>query len=247
MTLLISALLLSTTLWSLNQPQPDKSGGDKIVLEVSCFNPDDPDNSCWIKQPLGNIKATEYFLTHDENGNRVIEGVSEQSASGLVYPISIDPKEYPIIEWSWKIESVLPSGDMRTKKGDDFPARVYITYDFPSSELRFGDRVKYAALKVFTSFDVPLRSLSYVWANVVPVGTVLPNAFSDWVQLVAVQSGNEYAGVWKSERRNHLEDYRSAFDEKPRQITGVSIMTDSDNTGESARAFYGTITFRKNP
>jgi hypothetical protein len=28
-------------------------------------------------------------------------------------------------------------------------------------------------------------------------------------------------------------------------ITGVAIMTDSDNTGESATAWYGDIIFRK--
>jgi hypothetical protein len=245
--MIISALLLFTSLGSLYHLEPDTSLSDKIVLEVSCYDRYNPDNSCWIRQPLGNIKPTEYYLISDENGNYVIEGISEQSASGLVYPLNINPVEYPIIEWSWKVDSVIPTGDMRTKDGDDFPARIYITYDFPASELRFGDRVKYTAFKMFTSFDVPLRSLTYVWANVVPVGTVMPNAFSDWVRLIAMQSGNQHAGVWKSESRNHLEDYRSAFNEEPRRITGVSIMTDSDNTGESSRALYGTIIFRKHP
>jgi hypothetical protein len=34
-----------------------------------------------------------------------------------------------------------------------------------------------------------------------------------------------------------------AFGKKPPMISGVAIMTDSDNTGESAISYYGDIVF----
>jgi hypothetical protein len=48
-----------------------------------------------------------------------------------------------------------------------------------------------------------------------------------------------------SEERNVYEDYKKAFGEEPSMISGVAIMTDTDNTGESATAYYGDIVFKK--
>ena len=42
-----------------------------------------------------------------------------------------------------------------------------------------------------------------------------------------------------------LEDYRKAFGEDPPMLSGIAIMTDTDNTGESATAYYGDIRFRR--
>lgn len=39
------------------------------------------------------------------------------------------------------------------------------------------------------------------------------------------------------------DDFRAAFGEDPGQVTGVAVATDTDNTGESATAFYGDIRF----
>jgi hypothetical protein len=218
---------------------------DSYVLKPSDYNPDNSDESKWIHQSLGNIKRTSYSLAEKENGDIVIEAVSENSASGLVVPIRADTKTYPIIEWSWWIESVLEKGDLTRKDGDDYPARIYITFDYPVSDLSFGDRIRYRALRIFTSFDVPTRAINYIWANKADVGTIAPNPFTDWVQMIAVQSGNEKAGTWQVETRNIYDDYREAFGEEPPPITGIQIMTDSDNTNSSARAKYGSITLRK--
>jgi hypothetical protein len=48
-----------------------------------------------------------------------------------------------------------------------------------------------------------------------------------------------------TEERNVYEDYKRAFGEEPPMISGIAIMTDTDNTGESAEAYYGNIVFLK--
>jgi hypothetical protein len=48
---------------------------------------------------------------------------------------------------------------------------------------------------------------------------------------------------WITEKRNVREDYKKAFGEEPTMISGLAIMTDTDNTGESAIAWYGDIVF----
>jgi len=50
---------------------------------------------------------------------------------------------------------------------------------------------------------------------------------------------------WGNEERNVYEDYKKAFGEEPPMISGIAIMTDTDNTGESATAYYGDIVFKK--
>jgi len=41
------------------------------------------------------------------------------------------------------------------------------------------------------------------------------------------------------------EDYKQAFGKEPPMISGIAIMTDTDNTGESATAYYGDILLKK--
>lgn len=245
--LFLSGMLL--LLIAVSDPKPTVLNPDEIdsfTLEPAHYYPDDEERSKWIHQPLGNIKKTEYFREELDDGSIVIRAESEQSASGFVIPIEADPKEFPILEWEWKIESVLEDGDLRKKDGDDYAARIYITFDLPTSELGFRDRIRYRAIRTFSSFDVPTRAINYIWANKAEMGTFAPNPYTDWVQLIVVQSGNDLAGEWQKQKRNIYEDYMKAFDgEEPPKITGIQIMTDSDDTKSSAKAWYGKITIRK--
>lgn len=222
---------------------------DIIRIPVTDFNPDslnDPDfeSPRWSIQDLPKRDNTNYELIQTAEMPH-IRANSSNSASGLVYKVDIDPEEYPVIEWSWKVDGVLDKGDLTTKKGDDYPARIYITFDYDKSNLKFGDRIKYGFIKTFTRYDIPLRAINYVWANKAEPGTTASNAYTDWVHMIAVRSGEQQAGVWLTESRNILEDYRNVFGEDPPPINGVAIMTDSDNTKESATGYYGDIIFKK--
>ena len=42
-----------------------------------------------------------------------------------------------------------------------------------------------------------------------------------------------------------LDDYRKAFGDEPTAVSGIAIMTDTDNTGESAIAYYADIVLKK--
>lgn len=218
---------------------------DSFVLDPATFNEEDNSNSIWELAPFGRKNPTIYQSAKNENGEPIIEAISNHSISSVQVNLNANTEDFQIIEWKWMIESVLESGDVTEKDGDDYAARIYITFDYPVSELSFGDKIRYRFYKTFTSFDVPTRALNYVWANKAEGGSIHANPYTDWVQMIAVQSGNERAGTWQSERRNILEDYRTAFGEEPPAITGIQIMTDSDNTGESVKAAFGKITLRK--
>jgi len=167
---------------------------------------------------------THYTVEHDDK-QFSIKATSTAAASGLFYKIAYDPREQPIFRWSWKIERTLAKGDERTKAGDDYAARVYVV--FPSV--------------LFWK----TRTLNYIWANKLPRGEALPNAFTANAMMVAVESGNERAGQWLSEERNIYEDFKKYFKSEPPKVGAIAIMTDTDNTGGSATAWYGPIIIGK--
>lgn len=219
---------------------------DEFVLDPADFDPDDENAQILRHEPFGRKDEAVYERGEKEDGTPIIIATSDNSISSLTTPLKADANVFQFLEWEWKIDSVLPSGDMFDKDGDDFAARIYVTFDYDPSNLGFRDRMRYRVYRAFTSFEIPLRSLNYVWANKAEVGTISENPFSDWVRYIAIQSGNDEAGVWKIEKRNILEDYREVFGEEPPAISGITIMTDSDNTEESTRAYFGKITLSKN-
>lgn len=199
----------------------------------------------WERMSFGKIDTkTSYALVRDDS-SVVLRAASKGGASGVARKRRVDPSQYPVLEWRWRVSeasTVLEKGDARTKAGDDFAARVFVTFDYDHG---FTGRLKRRALKALGYEDVPSRALNYVWANRADVGTVFPNANTDWVMMMPLQSGAERTGEWVVERRNVAEDYRRAFGEDPPPITGVAIMTDTDDTDSKAIAYYGDVTFRR--
>lgn len=101
------------------------------------------------------------------------------------------------------------------KKGDDYAARIYITFDYDKSNLGLGDRIKYETIRTFSRFKIPLRAINYIWANDAEKDTIAPNAYTNWVMMVISESGNERTSEWLSYSRNIYEDYKTAFGEEP--------------------------------
>ena len=89
-----------------------------------------------------------------------------------------------------------------------------------------------------------MGAVNYIWESKSPVGTVVPNPYTGRVRMFVLQSGNGKVGEWVTESRNLVEDYRKAFGADPPRISGVAVMTDTDNTGESAVAYFGDIVFK---
>jgi hypothetical protein len=91
----------------------------------------------------------------------------------------------------------------------------------------------------------PLGAINYIWESKAPVGTMQPNTYTDQVIMFVVESGKDKLNTWVTEERNVYEDYKKAFGEEPPLISGVAIMTDTDNTQETGEAYYGDILFKK--
>ncbi|HJT20737.1 MAG TPA: DUF3047 domain-containing protein [Nitrospira sp.] len=218
---------------------------DAVILDVSPFSANQagsglPDS--WKPLTFKKIpKLTQYELISD-NGTVVVKASSDASASGLTKALKISPHEYPVIRWRWKIENVLKNSDVRRKDGDDYPARVYITFEYDPDKVPLSKKLKYKAGRALFG-DIPIAALNYIWDTKTPVGTIIGNAYTDFAQMIVVESGLGKIGQWVEEERNIYEDYKKAFGDEPPLINGVAIMTDTDNTKERAVAYYGDIYF----
>ncbi len=188
-------------------------------------------------------KLTTYELVQDGE-TIVVKATSEASASGLTKEVKIDPKEFPVVQWRWKVENVLKRSDVGRKDGDDYPARLYITFAYDPDKVSFGRKLKFKAGQAIFG-NIPIGALNYIWESKTPVGTIVENAYTDFAQMIVVESGPSKVGMWVEESRNIYEDYKKAFGEEPSMINGVAIMSDTDNTKERAVAYYGDIRFVK--
>ena len=156
------------------------------------------------------------------DGRRVLEAESVATASSLYLEREIDLTATPVLEWRWRIEKPLSLPDERIKDGDDFAARVY------------------AVAPGEGWFSLPI-AINYVWAGEAQVGDAWPNPFTSNVMMVAVDSGDANAGTWRSHRRDVRADFLRFFGREVDELEGIAVMTDSDNSGLSARAWYGEM------
>lgn len=167
------------------------------------------------------FKGHTLYTVVAEGAGQVLRAQSQDSASGLIFKKEYDLKHYPRLAWRWKVDNILQKGDERSKAGDDYAARVYV---------------------IFPHWFAPkTRSINYIWANKLPKGEFVPNPFFGNAVMLALQSGPGRLGEWLSEERDVAADYRRLFGEEPPLVGGVAIMTDTDNTGEAAVAYYDDL------
>ena len=236
---------MAVLVWGLLCISAGATDDAPTVLEVGRFSTNRPGmahTDGWKPLAFKKIPVpTAYELVLDAD-TVVVKATSNASASGLIKEVKIDPSTFPVVRWRWKIENVLSRSDVTRKAGDDYPARLYITFEYDPNKVSFGKKLKYQAGKVLFG-DIPIAALNYIWDTKTAVGTIVDNAYTDFAKMIVVESGGAKVGGWVEESRNVFEDYRQAFGEDPPLINGVAIMTDTDNTKERAVAYYGDIRF----
>lgn len=166
---------------------------------------------------------TEYTIAALDDG-QAVKAVSRGSASILFREIRVDLQRTPYLNWRWRVENIIEGAAEREKRGDDYPARVYVVHDGGI-------------------FSWQKRSVNYVWSSNQPEDSTWPNAYTELARMIAVRSGADKVGRWVEEKRNVKEDFARLFQEEIRYVHLVALMSDTDNTGKTATAFYGDIFF----
>jgi hypothetical protein len=167
------------------------------------------------------------FAVVADNGGRALLLKSDNESSSISKEIKVDAKQYPILEWRWKVVALPPKGDARRAETDDEAAQIYVTFPrFPTA--------------------VRSRIIGYVWDSNAPAGASFPSAKVGTVTFIVVRSGRAEAGKWITESRNVHEDYKRIYGEEPGETVGaVTLSINSQNTGSRAEALFGEIQFRR--
>lgn len=148
------------------------------------------------------------------------------------------------MRWRWKVAAPLAAHAERSRDGDDFAARVYVTFRYDPARADALTRAKYAIAKKLRGEYPPHGGLAYVWSSGEDVGASWPNPYTDRVQMVVVRTGAAQAGTWLTEERDILADYRAVFGEAPPELEGVALMSDTDQTGAEAKAWYADVSLK---
>lgn len=170
------------------------------------------------------FSGTTVYVAEHSDGRMAVRAESHGTASGLYREVKVSLSQTPILHWTWKIENTLSGNDERTRAGDDYPARVYVIFSGGVAFWR-------------------TRAINYVWSNRQPIDSHWLNAYTGNARMLAVESGDRPIGQWVTEQRDVRADYRRLFGEEAANIDAVAIMSDTDNTGKSAVAWYGDIWF----
>jgi hypothetical protein len=180
-----------------------------------------PDLSDWETKKFSGETSYQLISIDDR---LAIKAVSDSSASGMVREVKVDLSKTPYLNWSWKVDATLGDQDETKKSGDDYAARVYVVI---SGGIFFWRT----------------RAINYTWASMHPKGSSWPNPYTGNVVMVAIDSGQGYAGQWVTRKRNVLQDLKKLHGLDKTHIDAVAIMTDTDNSNKSATAYYGDIYF----
>lgn len=179
----------------------------------------------WQWQEVSHRGRTRYQKVRSgPDSERALRAVSQASASELVRKVQVDLAEFPILVWSWKVMNVIEQPPRPGRDGLDFPARVILHFAPDAQSVE--------------------RKIDYVWASEGRAGVPLPVAGGQGKEAVLpIQAGRGELDIWVGEARNVREDHLALFGVEPASLRALSIMTDTDDTGTQATAFYDDLRF----
>lgn len=181
------------------------------------------------------------FVATRYQGRPALRVNADKSMSILRQRLTDAPQRAGQIEFSWLVDGMFQQADIGAAGQDDAPVRVVLAFDGDRSRLSVRTRMQSELTRTLLGEEMPYATLTYVWCNSRPVGTVLVSPRTDRVRKIVVESGADNVGQWRDYRRDIAEDYRRAFGEEPGPLIGVALMTDADNTGEKITAWYGAL------
>jgi hypothetical protein len=166
---------------------------------------------------------TTYTLGFNANGN-YIRAEAEGKASGLGKELKINLLKTPFINITWKVEKDLPGIIENSKKGHDYAARVFV--------------VKKTGATALSN-----RAINYVFSSNNSVGNNWPSPYTKKSIDYVLSTTKEHHDQWITVKANVREHFKKLHDLDVSELTGVAIMTDTDNSKLKAISYYQNIYF----
>ncbi len=176
-----------------------------------------------VRKVRGADTKTIYSIGKNENGN-YLKAVADNAASGLGKEIKIDLDKTPFINITWKVEKDLKGIKENSKKGHDFAARVFV-------------------IKKTGATPLSNRAINYVFSSNLDIDSYKPSPYTkrsiDFVLSTTKINFNE----WVTVKANVKEDFKKLHNLDIKELDGVAIMADTDNSKLTAVSYYQNIYF----
>ena len=166
---------------------------------------------------------TTYTFGSNENGN-YLKAEAEGKASGLGKKVKINLIKTPFINITWKVEKNLSGIIENSKKGHDYAARVFV--------------VKKTGVTPLSN-----KAINYVFSSNNSVGENWPSPYTEKSIDYVLSTTNEHQNEWVTVKANVREHFKNLHDLDVKELNGVAIMTDTDNSKLKAISYYQNIYF----
>ena len=166
---------------------------------------------------------TTWTLGSNQNGN-FIKADAEGKGSGLGKEVLIDLLKTPFINITWKVEKDLSGIVENSKKGHDYAARVFV-------------------IKKTGSTALSNRAVNYVFSSNNEVGKNWPSPYTKKSIDYVLSSTKDSLNVWVTVKANVKKDFMKLHGIEVLDISGIAIMTDTDNSKLKAISYYQNIYF----
>ena len=144
--------------------------------------------------------------------------------NGLGKEIKIDLDKTPFINITWKIEKDLSGIKENTKKGHDFAARVFV-------------------IKKTGATPLSNRAINYVFSSNNDVGSNFPSPYTKKSIDNVLASTKDNLNEWVTVKANVKEDFKRLHDLDVKELDGIAIMSDTDNSKMKSIAYFQNIYF----
>jgi len=159
---------------------------------------------------------------------------NSESSFGIEKEMAVKIKEYPFLNWEWKVAKLPVGADVREADTDDQAIQIYIAFK-P------------------TGWPAKLKTptIGYIWGVECPKDTVVKSQqpFASRVRYIVLRNKSDKLNEWYQEKRNLEEDYKKLFpdidDGQPRDIEGISFYINSQNTKSEAESWIYNVRFSK--
>ena len=166
---------------------------------------------------------TTWILGSNENGN-FLKAEAEGKGSGLGKQIEIDLLKTPFINITWKVEKDLLGIVENSKKGHDYAARVFV-------------------IKKTGSTALSNRAINYVFSSNEKINNNWPSPYTKKSIDYVLSTTKDNLNIWVTVKANVKKHFKELHNLDVENLTGVAIMTDTDNSKKKAIAYYQNIYF----
>jgi len=183
----------------------------------------------FTEEGLKNLKVkkvkgeTSWSLGLNEKGT-YIRAEAEGKGSGLGKEVKINLLKTPFINITWKVEKNLSGIIENSKKGHDYAARVFV-------------------IKKTGATALSNRAINYVFSSNNSINDNWPSPYTkksiDYVLSTTKKHNNE----WVTVKANVREHFKKLHNLDVKELSGVAIMTDTDNSKLKAISYYQNIYF----